>query len=125
MVGWTVAMENQSERRSSVPAKPPPETVTDPRLPETRTDSTRPPSAPSPLRDRTVIELSVPTPKACPTLDADGATDQSWNGDTESPASDTAGKLPPAVQPPVEELYSADTGLPDLVSSLPAVSDTA
>ena len=53
------------------------------------------------------------------------STVQLWWGDTSSPASTTDGNRAPAVRPPVDDEYIADTGAPPLVRITPAVSATA
>ena len=46
-------------------------------------------------------------------------------GDASSPASTTDGNRAPAVRPPVDDEYIADTGAPPLVRITPAVSAAA
>ncbi len=102
-----------------------PETSTVLSSPTTCNVSTRPPSAPRPLRSVTVISLSGPTPKASDTCFAVTVVVQSCVGEATSPASSTAGKSPPAVQPPVDAENSVATGAPPFVTTVPAVSATA
>ena len=59
-----------------------------------------------------VTDSSVPTPKALPMVLAGIEVLQLWLGEAASPRSCTAGKVPPAVQPPLEELNSADMIVP-------------
>src|SRR5687767_13425055 len=97
--------------------------------PTTRTFSARPPSCPSPLRDDTVIVCSVPIDGyACCTFETNTSVFHLWFGFDEmsSPASTTAGKVPPAVWPPVDDENSVRATAPlEWTRTSPAVWEIA
>ena len=103
-----------------------PVSVWSPAEPRSTTCVARPPHSPSPLRLVTSTLSSAPMAGHFDWMVATGtSTVQLWWGDTSSPASTTDGNRAPAVRPPVDDEYIADTGAPPRVRITPAVSATA
>src|SRR5688572_27725391 len=111
---------HQSELSPRAERKASPVTSTEAELPTRRARVTRPPSAPRLLRLRISTRCKGPiVGQAAATLATSTWVTQSWRAlqraeemQTASPSSTTAGNVPPAVQPPVEEENSVRATAP-------------
>src|SRR5438552_13392630 len=101
--GGPLLSTNQFERSPSLACTSLPVTVTVRLDPLICTLVARPPSSPSPLRAVTANDRNVPTLYFDSTDDTGTCVDQLWNGERTSPSSWTAGNVPPAVHPPVDD----------------------
>src|SRR5689334_7620710 len=105
--------KKQSERSPSLPWKPPPVVVTLAEVPLICRLTTRPPPSPRPFRLRIAIDFNWPMGYAASTDEFETDPDQLWKGEATSPVSSTAGKVPPAVYPPVDDENSVRASAPD------------
>src|SRR5438093_6913434 len=128
-IQYPSSSRNQSDLSPSLDRTSPAGSVTVPAVPLIVTVVARPPQSPRPLRP---VMLKAERWPICGHAASMAATCtpavHSWLGlaPTASPSSGTAGKMPPAVHPPVDDEYSLRDVEPSLATrTCPRVSATA